>query len=180
MSPDIQMFQHGFFPASFNKPKTAFTFRVLNNFLLDNLECCTSTMNYYSKLQRHYINKALGKDRYRELMRVARQWRQLKTMKWHGFGHRSNALNAKDLALFCPTCPQPRINISLSGNETLDELLTLWKHLAATITWAINQANVARHKLESTGIGGVACACHGCFVPHVMVDFQKGRKASRT
>jgi len=51
MSPDIQMFQHGFFPASFNRPKTVFTFRVLDDFLLDNLECGTSAMNYYSKLQ---------------------------------------------------------------------------------------------------------------------------------
>jgi hypothetical protein len=40
------------FPASFNRPKTAFTFRVLDDFLLDNLECSTSAMNYYSKLQR--------------------------------------------------------------------------------------------------------------------------------
>ena len=52
MSPDIQMFQHRFFPASFNRPKTVFTFRVLNDFLLDSLECSTSAMNYYSKLWR--------------------------------------------------------------------------------------------------------------------------------
>ncbi|KAG1786721.1 uncharacterized protein HD556DRAFT_1414001 [Suillus plorans] len=26
------------------------------------------------------------------------------------------------------------------------------------------------------GIGGVACARHGCFVPHSMVDFQKGKR----
>jgi len=51
MSPDIQMFRHGFFPASFNKPKTLFSFRVLNDFLLDNLECGTLAMNYYSKLR---------------------------------------------------------------------------------------------------------------------------------
>jgi hypothetical protein len=51
MSPDIQMFRHRFFPASFNRPKTVFTFRVLNDFLLDNLECGTLAMNYYSKLQ---------------------------------------------------------------------------------------------------------------------------------
>jgi hypothetical protein len=29
-----------------------FTFRVLNDFLIDNLECSTSAMNYYSKLRR--------------------------------------------------------------------------------------------------------------------------------
>ncbi|KAG2147764.1 uncharacterized protein EDB93DRAFT_1240610 [Suillus bovinus] len=133
-------------------------------------------------------------------------------MKWHGFGHHSNAPNAGDLTLFCPTCPQPEINISLSGNETLDD----WRYTRSFVmdgnfkakhlhpikpfdeVWladglgfmaadtleksscnnhrAVNQANAARHKLESTGIGGVACARHGCFVPHAMVDFQKGER----
>jgi hypothetical protein len=41
---------------------------------------------------------------------------------------------------------------------------------------AVTQANASRHKLEATGIGGVACARHGCFVPHAMVDFQKGER----
>jgi hypothetical protein len=49
---DIQMFRAGLFPASFSKPKTAFTFSVLNDYLLDNLECGTTAMNYYSKLRR--------------------------------------------------------------------------------------------------------------------------------
>ncbi|KAG2045828.1 hypothetical protein BDR06DRAFT_900116 [Suillus hirtellus] len=39
----------------------------------------------------------------------------------------------------------------------------------------------AQHKLKSPSIGGVACARHSCFVPHSMVDFQKGeRQATST
>ncbi|KAG2068925.1 hypothetical protein BDR04DRAFT_1129056 [Suillus decipiens] len=128
------MFQHGFFPASFNRPKTTFTFRVLDDFLLGNLECGTSAMNYYSKLcnaisasERNYIDKAPWKDRYRELMRVAQQWRQLKTMKWHGFGHHSDDPKAGDLALFCPACPKPGINISMLGDDSFDETSS-WKY----------------------------------------------------
>ncbi|KAG1870786.1 hypothetical protein F4604DRAFT_1681662 [Suillus subluteus] len=123
LSPDIQMFRHGFFPASFNRPKTAFTFRVLDDFLLDNLECGTSAMNYYSKLRRMTSSMFphLVPDRYRELMRVARQWRQLKTMKWHGFGHRSDIPSTGELALFCPACPQPGINVLVAGDESLDD-----------------------------------------------------------
>ncbi|KAG1722960.1 uncharacterized protein EDB91DRAFT_1255823 [Suillus paluster] len=211
MSPDIQMFRHGFYPASFNKPKTVFTFRVLDDFLLDNLECGTSAMNYYSKLRRMTSSMFphLVPDQYRELMRVARQWRQLKSMKWHGFRHSSDNPNARDLALFCPACPQPGINISLSGDESLDvwkytrsfvmdgnfkaEHLhpikpydEVWlsdglgfmvgkeryqKHLeeaADTVEksscnnhWAVNQANAARHKLESTGIGRISRKAKG-------------------
>ncbi|KAG1829560.1 hypothetical protein DFJ58DRAFT_671831 [Suillus subalutaceus] len=41
---------------------------------------------------------------------------------------------------------------------------------------AVNQANASRHKLEATRIGGCACACHSCFVPHSIVDFQKGER----
>ncbi|KAG1783468.1 hypothetical protein EV702DRAFT_1176575 [Suillus placidus] len=210
--------------------ETVFTFGVLDDFLLDNLECGTLAMNYYSKLWRmtssmfpHLVLHVV-KDRYRELMRVARQWRQLKIMKWHGFGHRSDTPSTGELTLFCPACPQPGINVLLSGDESLND----WKftrsfvmdgnfkaehlhpikpfdevwlsdglgfmvgkdrykmHLeeAADMVeksscnnhWAVNQANASWHKLESTGIGGVACARHGCFVPHSMVDFQKGER----
>ena len=41
---------------------------------------------------------------------------------------------------------------------------------------AVNAANMHRNALESTGIGACACARHGCFVPHSVVDFQKGER----
>lgn len=43
---------------------------------------------------------------------------------------------------------------------------------------AVNNANAQRHNLDSTGIGGCGCARHGAFVPHCMVDFQKGERYS--
>ncbi|KAG2053969.1 hypothetical protein BDR06DRAFT_884939 [Suillus hirtellus] len=49
---DRQLFAMGMFPASFSWPKSAFTYLVLDSFLLDNLECGTSAMKYYSKLRR--------------------------------------------------------------------------------------------------------------------------------
>ena len=41
---------------------------------------------------------------------------------------------------------------------------------------AIYNANTNRKDLESSGIGGAACARHGCFIPHSVVDFQKGEQ----
>jgi hypothetical protein len=41
---------------------------------------------------------------------------------------------------------------------------------------AVNRANAERHKLEATGIGAAACSRHGFFVPHSVVDFQKGER----
>ncbi|KAI5983428.1 hypothetical protein EDC04DRAFT_2914981 [Pisolithus marmoratus] len=45
---------------------------------------------------------------------------------------------------------------------------------------AINAANINKSNLQSTGIGATACAQHGCFVPHSMVDFQKGERYMNT
>ncbi|KAG2064539.1 hypothetical protein BDR04DRAFT_1035048, partial [Suillus decipiens] len=112
------------FPASFNRPKTAFTFRVLDDFLLDNLECSTLAMNYYSKLQQMNL---IMFPHLVPLIRVAQQWRQLNTMKWHDFGHHSNDPTAGDLALFCLACPQPGINMSMSGDDSFDETSS-WKY----------------------------------------------------
>ena len=51
-SREEQLMALGLFPATFDNPQMAFTFNVLDNFLLDNLECKTTTSNYYSKLRR--------------------------------------------------------------------------------------------------------------------------------
>ncbi|KAG1830857.1 hypothetical protein EV424DRAFT_1470239 [Suillus variegatus] len=232
LSRDIQLFQAGLFPASFTRPKTAFTFAVLDDFLLDNLECGTSAMNYYSKIRRltSSIFPLMVPDRYRELMRAARQWRQCKLYKWHGFAHKDDQPKDGDLALFCPACPQPGINLDLSTStvaqpdNTPSWLMTRYlvmdgnfkaehmhpvnpsdevslmdglgfmvsderykSHLAIAQDnvqrsdcnnhRAVNQANASRQRLEATGIGGCACARHGCFVPHSMVDFQKGERS---
>ncbi|KAG1840341.1 hypothetical protein F4604DRAFT_1690823 [Suillus subluteus] len=221
-SADIQLFQMGLFPASFLEPKTAFSFDVLDDFLLNNLECGTSAMNYYSKLRRmttrvfpHLVPK-------------------LKLLKWNGFGHEDKEVMPGDLALFCPACPQPGINVTLPTGDDAEGLngsdleTPRWlysrslvmdrnfkvEHLHAANPSdevslmdghgfmvsdriykehlslakeavqrsecnnhrAINQVNATRHRLEATGIGGCACARHGCFVPHAMVDFQKGER----
>jgi hypothetical protein len=41
---------------------------------------------------------------------------------------------------------------------------------------AVNHANTNRGNFESTGIGAAACARHGCFIPHSVVNFQKGER----
>jgi hypothetical protein len=49
-------------------------------------------------------------------MRVARQWCQLKLLKWHGFRHDREDPKDGKLALFCPACPQLGINVTLPAN----------------------------------------------------------------
>jgi len=40
----------------------------------------------------------------------------------------------------------------------------------------MNAANLNRKSRDATGIGACACARHGCFIPHTVVDFQKGER----
>jgi hypothetical protein len=48
----IQLLCTRLFPATFINPKMAFTFKVLDHFRLDALECRTSAMNFMNKLCR--------------------------------------------------------------------------------------------------------------------------------
>lgn len=49
---DIQLLRLGLYPATTARPKTLFTFRVLDDVLLTTKECKTSIQNYYNKLRR--------------------------------------------------------------------------------------------------------------------------------
>ena len=48
----MQLMMAGLFPATFRNPKTAFTFQVLEEFHLDNLECKTTPSQFFSRLRR--------------------------------------------------------------------------------------------------------------------------------
>lgn len=49
---DLQLFHLGLYPATSRRPKTAFTFRLLDDVLMTTKECKTSIQNYYNKLRR--------------------------------------------------------------------------------------------------------------------------------
>ncbi|KAI6127050.1 hypothetical protein F5141DRAFT_1210355 [Pisolithus sp. B1] len=217
------------FPASISKPKTAFTFDVLDHFLIDALECKTSAMSFHQKLKGFTNNAFPERDRYRELMRVSCLWRDLKHRKWFCFGHDPGGDPGDGgLALFCPACPQPGLNLPadwkvwydrdtimrqyvMDGNFTAQHMkmnkpeldvalsdgkgymvseLPYHSHLQQSLYSkerstcsnhrAINAANINKSNLQSTGIGATACAWHGCFVPHSVVDFQKGERYMNT
>jgi hypothetical protein len=51
-------------------------------------------------------------NRYRELLRCTRQWRNLKARKWNGFGQNDNREPGPgQLTMTCPACPQPGLNL---------------------------------------------------------------------
>jgi hypothetical protein len=54
---DLQFLDMGLFPTSLRRIQTVFTFGVLDDFRMDNLECKTAGLNYYNKLRRLTSNE---------------------------------------------------------------------------------------------------------------------------
>ncbi|GLB38092.1 hypothetical protein LshimejAT787_0411430 [Lyophyllum shimeji] len=108
---------NGLIPASFSGSRIYFTTAVLSDYRLANLECKSSALHYWHKLCRHTAAATHPGDMdnfYRELRRLSRGWRWLKKLQWSGVGQAGKGINdvgEGELAIFCPTCPQPEINL---------------------------------------------------------------------
>jgi hypothetical protein len=119
---DLQMLDLHFYPASYDRIKTVFTFACLDEHRFEYLECKSSHYQFHNKLRRITCpsHPDLAPNRYSELCRVARQWRNMKYRKWHWL---LDNLNAKrgEMALFCAACPQPGVNLEAGWEAEQDE-----------------------------------------------------------
>ncbi|KAH9038693.1 hypothetical protein EDB85DRAFT_1860301 [Lactarius pseudohatsudake] len=114
---DEQLLQAGLFPATFKQIETLVTFSVLEDFLVDNLECKTTAQQFYAKLQ-NMTSKMFPNNvpnRYKQLLRASHQWRDLKNRMEHGLGHLPEweTIPDRSMAIFCPACPQPGVNLPM-------------------------------------------------------------------
>ncbi|KAI0258537.1 hypothetical protein BC834DRAFT_835379 [Gloeopeniophorella convolvens] len=109
-----QLFTMGLLAATFKKTEMVFTFDVLDDFLLDNLECKTTAQLYYSKLQA-VTNGMFPSDVlncYKQLLRAAWQWCDIKTKHRSGLRFPQEVPSDDGSAtIFCPACPQPGVNL---------------------------------------------------------------------
>jgi CxC2 like cysteine cluster associated with KDZ transposases len=104
-------------PASFVRIRTIFTAQLMDYFRLCNLELKASAYQFYQLIRR--LTLPMGQSEmvnlYHEFRRMSRLWRWMKKLKWAGYGHnqQDDHLNppAGSLAIFCPTCPQPTVNL---------------------------------------------------------------------
>ena len=118
----LDLFAAQLLPASFKRIKTIFTAQVLDMFRLSNLELKASAYQFYQLLRRQTLPMAPGDvdDLYREFRRMSRIWRWMKKLKWAGYagGNKSvREVKPGELAIFCPACPQPGINIPENWKE---------------------------------------------------------------
>ncbi|KAH9840335.1 uncharacterized protein C8Q71DRAFT_722022 [Rhodofomes roseus] len=87
-------------------------------------ECCRELLSALRRLSNPAFPQAVP-DRYRELLRVSRQWRNLKYRKWNGFGHERGPVGPGELALGCVACPMPGVNLKAGWEQDPDR----WKFM---------------------------------------------------
>ncbi|KAJ8515304.1 hypothetical protein ONZ45_g7245 [Pleurotus djamor] len=128
----VQLLRARWYPASTSRPRTAFTFDCLNTFHLLTLQGKLSAYDYCLSLERKTDNADLHEvmPRYDQFLPVIRQYRHLRAIKRSGMGHEPEGVAATPpgaLAVDCPACPHPSINLPLN-----------WKTLPASIRWIYN------------------------------------------
>lgn len=87
---------------------------------------------------------------YKQLLRVARQWRDLMNRMEQGLGHQSEE-SAPDgsMAIFCPACPQPGVNLPDDWNTRYQAYVT---SPDSSCTAPINKSSSHRNELVRTFI----------------------------
>ena len=122
-----QLLRFELYPATHYEPHTAFSFRLLEHYHIQSLQGKVSMFDYYESLDRLTDNTGtkILNTRYREFMRVVSQWRHLKALKRAGRGHHLKGAAGTmggELAILCPACPRPHVNLPDNWNTVSDDL----------------------------------------------------------
>ncbi|KAG6814651.1 hypothetical protein H0H93_012737 [Arthromyces matolae] len=156
LPPHIQLLRRGLYPASQLKPKTCVTFELLRLLHLLSLHTKASTYDLYRSLESLTDNTGLNpsKSRYKALQRVLLQWRHLVMLKRAGRGHDPSGADGTaegELALRCPTCPHPGINIPKNSQTHLTGYLYAVR-LAMDANFRLKQQLVSSYS-QDPGLG---------------------------
>ena len=122
-----QLLRYELYPATHHEPHTAFTFRMLEHYHIQSVQGKISMFDYYESLDRLTDNTGTRKlnTRYKEFMRVVTQWRHLKMLKRGGRCHDPTGVNGTkrgELAVRCPACPRPEVNLPPNWSTVSDDL----------------------------------------------------------
>ncbi|KDR76587.1 hypothetical protein GALMADRAFT_67342 [Galerina marginata CBS 339.88] len=111
-----QLLRQGWFPATFSRPNTVFTFDCLDTYHEHTLQGKGTLYDFYHFLLRKTDNANLSNTiyRYKEIHRVFRIWRNLMILKRAGRGHDPEGVDSTppgSLTVECPACPHPDRNL---------------------------------------------------------------------
>ncbi|KAJ7839074.1 hypothetical protein B0H13DRAFT_1650401 [Mycena leptocephala] len=130
-----QLLRAGWFPATHERPQTCATLAVLEKFHRDTVQAKTTMYDFYGVLEKLTDNTGVKPpDRYHEWIRMCRQFQHLLLLKR---GARAEAYSPSgvagtkqgELAVECPACPRPGVNLPEGWENTTPEerfLITLF------------------------------------------------------
>ncbi|TCD59870.1 hypothetical protein EIP91_011272 [Steccherinum ochraceum] len=126
----VQILRARWYPATTDRPQTAFTFRVLDLFLELNTRAKINLNDFYDSLE-NLTDKTRPSSahRYKQMSLAVRFWRHLHALKRAGRGHDPAGVAATtpgSLAIECPACPQPGRNLPNGWENSPAD--TLWMY----------------------------------------------------
>ncbi|KAJ8497199.1 hypothetical protein ONZ45_g12161 [Pleurotus djamor] len=116
----IQLLRSRWYPASTTRPRTVFTYNYLNAFHILNLQSKLSAYDYAIAIQRQTDPSGVAEipHRYKQFLLCIRQFRHLHMLLQAGIGLDSiDHTTIGALAIECPACPHPDINLPEDWNS---------------------------------------------------------------
>ncbi|KAJ7484897.1 hypothetical protein B0H11DRAFT_2157487 [Mycena galericulata] len=114
-----QLLRNSWYPATITDPATCATFTTLETFRLQNVVCNMNAHDFITAIERQTdVTAATGMEwlphRYKEFMRMSRQWAFLKRAKRAGRAHDASGVAGtaqRELAVQCWACPHDGRNL---------------------------------------------------------------------
>jgi hypothetical protein len=136
---EIQLMRVGWFPATHERPHTAATFAVLDQFHQETLQAKVTMYDFYGVLEKLTNNTGVKPpDRYTEFIRLCKEYRHSMMLKRGGRSPAYDSSGAEgtksgELAIECPACPRPGINLPEGWEDAAPEQRYVLVFLAGTI-----------------------------------------------
>ncbi|PBK59706.1 hypothetical protein ARMSODRAFT_991083 [Armillaria solidipes] len=127
----LQLLRAELFPSTVDEPRTCATFRLLEHYQAMSQAGKISAYEYYQGLV--HMTDATGmhvpKPRYKNFIRMIRQFAHIKLLKYAGRGNVPDGIATTapgGLALHCPACPIPGVNLPPNWQSAPPDLQFLY------------------------------------------------------
>ncbi|KAF9508989.1 hypothetical protein BS47DRAFT_1365591 [Hydnum rufescens UP504] len=122
----VQLLRRHWFLSTVLQPKSCAMFEVLHQYQLLSLSSKISIHHFYDMLERLTDNTGLVPvlNKYKSFCRMVHEWRHLKMLKRAGRGNDPSSVlgtASGELAVICPACPEPGVNLPEEWMNTPEE-----------------------------------------------------------
>ncbi|KAJ7026597.1 hypothetical protein C8F04DRAFT_1267965 [Mycena alexandri] len=156
--PRKQLLRRGWYPATHGIPKSGATLRGLEFFIALTLQSKTTMYDYYTTLEK--VTDPTGNYRppyrYREFLRMSRQLRHLLMLERAGIWYLPGGVCSTQpgqLALDCPACPRPGVNLPDGWENAPPELKFLYALFLALDACFRLKRRMVSSDLRDPGLG---------------------------